>query len=94
MVNRDEVYSAIDSERDYQDMRIKRDGTTAPGPEHYHSPEEFVMYMDYYLGLAKQSASTIWGPACKPAMMEIVRKVTALGVAAMEQNGAPRRVIA
>lgn len=91
MATRAEVYNALDSERDYQDMRIARDGTTAPGPEHYHSPEEFLIYMDAYLNEAKRVASSVWGPECKPAVMEIVRKVTALGVACMEQNGAPQR---
>lgn len=93
MSTRQDVYAALDSERDYQDMRISRDGTTAVGPEHYHTPEEFLLYMDYYLNLAKQTASTVWGSECKPAIMEIVRKITALGVANMEANGAPKRVI-
>lgn len=78
------------SERAYQDMRIARDGTTAPN-EHYHSPEEFLLYIEYYAQKAREVASTTWGPECKPAVMDVIRKITALGFAAIEMNGAPRR---
>lgn len=90
MASRKEVYTALDSERDYQDHRIQTDGSTALG-EHYHSPEEYLVYMQDYLNEALHTAARVWGPACKPAIMEIVRKVTALGVACMEHNGAPQR---
>ncbi len=86
MSTRKEVYDAIDSERAYQDMRRARDH----GQE-THSPEEFLVYMQHYLGEALKTAATTWGPSAQLATMEIVRKVTALGVAAMEANGAPRR---
>lgn len=92
MPKRSEVYKAVDSERDYQDRRIARDGTTASGSEHYHTPEEFILYMEDYLNEARHVASRTWGPTAKPAIMELVRKVTALGVACMEANGAPHRV--
>lgn len=91
MHTRNEVYAAIDSERDYQEMRIVRDGSTAVGA-HHHTPEEFLLYMEDYLNEAKHIASRTWGPAAKPAIMEVVRKVVALGVACMELNGAPHRV--
>jgi hypothetical protein len=84
------VFDAIDGERDYQNMRMQRDGSTATD-DHPHTPEEFLLYMDHYLGLAKTAASTIWGPGCKPAIMDIVRKVVTLGVAAGEQHGMPQR---
>jgi hypothetical protein len=83
---RAEVYAAIDSERDYQDMRKHRDS----GAE-THSPEEFLLYMQDYLTEAVHAAARLWGPEAKPKIMEIVRKVTALGVACMEQHGAPKR---
>lgn len=90
MADRQEVYAAIDSERDYQEMRMVRDGSTASS-EHPHTPEEFLLYMEHYVHLAREAASTIWGPEAKPAILNIIRKVTALGVACMEANGAPRR---
>jgi hypothetical protein len=88
--SRADVYGAIDSERDYQDMRIERDGSTSAG-EHYHTPEEYLLYMEHYMLEARRIASTTWGPAAKPAILDVLRKVTALGVACMEDNGAPRR---
>lgn len=89
MTSRQEVYEVLDGERDYQEMRIKRDGSTADNG--VHTPEEYLLYMEDYLTEAKHVASRVWGAECHPAILEIVRKVTALGVACMEQNGAPAR---
>lgn len=89
-MTRAEVYSVLDSERDYQDMRIVRDGSTSAG-EHFHTPEEYIVYIQHYLNDALETASTTWGPDCKPAVMDKLRKVGALVVAAIEDNGAPRR---
>lgn len=86
MTSRADVYAAIDSERDYQEMRVKRDQGAG-----FHSTEEFLLYMDYYMTETKKIASTTWGPKAKDAILEFVRKVTALGVACMEQHGAPQR---
>lgn len=90
MASRGEVYAALDSERDYQESRRVRDGSTAEGRE--HSAEEWLIYMNSYLREANEVAARVWGPECTPRIMEIVRKVTALGVAAMEACGAPQRV--
>jgi hypothetical protein len=86
---RREVYQAIDGERNYQDRLILASGATLE--DHYHSPEEYLLYMQDYLNEAIHTASRTWGPECAPAVLNIVRKVTALGVACMEQNGAPQR---
>jgi hypothetical protein len=88
--SREEVYKAIDSERNYQQMRIVRDGSTATN-ENPHTPEEFLLYMEHYMFLARQTASTVWGPKCKPILLSDIRKVLALGVACMEIHGAPHR---
>lgn len=91
---RQQVYDALDSERDYQEMRKKRDGengTDNNGDPRSHSPEEYLVYMQDYLNEALHVASRTWGPEARLAIMEIVRKVTALGVANMEDNGAPQR---
>lgn len=95
MINRQEVYEAIDSERNYQDDRwgpylsAERD----PLPEHgmpagWRSLDEFVMYMQGYMNDLVHAASH---SADKIEALNIVRKVTALGVRCMEQHGAPRR---
>lgn len=86
MTNRNDVYAAIDSERDYQEMRKQRDQG-----QQFHSVEEFILYMEYYLQETRKIASTVWGPEAKPATLEFLRKVVALGVACMEVHGAPQR---
>jgi hypothetical protein len=93
---RAQVYAAIDSERDYQDMRAQRDGSTSWVNDEErghmeHSHEEWLIYMDSYLREAKEKAARVWGKNAQAEVMEVVRKVTALGVAAMEACGAPQR---
>jgi hypothetical protein len=85
-VERQSAYEAVDSERAYQNMRKSRDNG-APS----HSVDEFILYMDVYLDEAKRIAATSWGPDAKNKVLDFIRKVTALGVACMEENGAPRR---
>jgi hypothetical protein len=79
MTSRREVYKAIDTERDYQEVRW--DG-------HTHTVTEWMVYMRDYIeeGLHHVSRS-----ANELQALEEVRKVTALGVACMEQLGAPKR---
>ena len=83
MPNRAAVYHAIDTERTYQDKRWG-------GHDHdvRKSVGDFVVYMDYYMGLLKKALSTETDPG--PALDQL-RKVTALGVACMEVHGASRR---
>lgn len=89
--SRSDVYAAIDSERDYQESRK----AAAPGDPSYNgrvrTPEEYMVYMQDYLNEAMHKASREWGPAYRDGVVEIIRKVTALGVACMEDHGAPRR---
>lgn len=96
-LTRAEVYSVLDSERAYQEMRRVRDGSTTltdtntNGDTRDHSPEEYLLYIEHYLQEARVTASTIWGPDCKAQVMDKLRKVGALVVAAAESNGMPRR---
>ena len=82
---RDEVYLAIDGERDYQS---KWDLEESQGQ---HSVAEFIVYMQAYLNKAIEAVSFSADPAASQAALHVIRKVTALGVACMEQNGAPVR---
>lgn len=84
---RQEVYQAIDSERDYQDHVWGKDESTAGGD---HTVEDFVVYIDVYLAKVKEATML---PKAKRhlEMMNIMRKITALGVRCMEQHGAPLR---
>lgn len=82
-VDRATVYSVIDSERDYQEMRRVRDGGQPS-----HTPTEFLVYMRSYLNEALEKASRVWGEDADPAILDTMRKVVGLGVACMEENGA------
>jgi hypothetical protein len=89
---RSEVYAAIDSERIYQDNLAVKAGTD-PGTVRPHSLEEFAFYMERYMRVLNEELSTKWTPDRKPTpeSLNILRKITTLGVAAMEQHGAPKR---
>jgi len=89
-MERSEVYRILDGERDYQDERWIDD--TTPSGVHIHSPEEWIVYMEDYLAEAKHILSRNDAPKCYSDAMEIIRKVTAMGVASMEQNGCLERI--
>lgn len=81
----------IQGERQYQDMRWATDGD--PSNPHQHSPEEWIMYMEDYLAEAKHILSRNDESVAYPQAMEIIRKVAAMGVAAIEQNGCDPRAV-
>lgn len=84
MRNRHQVYRLIDDERDYQDSRW---GTTHDSE---HSPTEWLLFLQRYitLAIAIEGASKADNAA---EQMGAIRKITAIGVAAMEQNDTPKR---
>jgi len=91
-VTRQEVYTAIDSERDYQDSRwgegLSGERPAPEGEDGNRTLDEFILYIQNYaqnLG-AFASISDDW-----PEKLNKVRKVAGLCVAAMEQHGAPHR---
>lgn len=86
-VTRTQVYVVLDGERDYQDSLADTSETDGQ-----HSVEEFILYMEDYLHEARTVASRTWGPDAKRRALDIIRKVTGLGVACMEQNGTVARV--
>jgi len=88
-MERTKVYEILDGERDYQDERWKQDVTQMGN--HVHTPEEWIVYMEDYLAEAKHILSRNSVPDCYPDAMEIMRKVTAMGVCAMEQMGCKPR---
>ncbi|HLY04883.1 MAG TPA: hypothetical protein VKR31_03960 [Rhizomicrobium sp.] len=91
-MRRGRVFAALCSERDYQESRANAAGTPE-GEVRPHSVEEFVLYMESYLTEAREILSRTWTPdrSAPPAALHTLRKVTALGVACMEQHGAPMR---
>ena len=89
---RERVYRALDTERDYQKYLAKKAGVNAYKVRP-HSLEDFVLYMEDYMHELRHQLSRIWTRDRNPTteMLNTLRKVTALGVAAMEQHGAPYR---
>lgn len=84
------VYGAIDTERAYQE---KWDTAESSGK---HETGAFILFMEEYLSEARRLESTLESGGNTPehegeTALDFVRKVTALGVACMEQNGAPFR---
>ena len=85
MATREEVYIALDGERAYQRKWEKSES------EGKHSFEEWFTYMEDYIDEAQHILSREMKQDADLRVQNIMRKVTALGVAAMEQLGAPRR---
>ena len=82
---REQVYLAIDTERDYQDQKWTPETTTSNGQ---HSFEEWFMYIEDYVNEAKHILSRKAKQEADQEAAHIMRKVAAIAVAAMEQNGA------
>lgn len=85
-VSRQEVFAAINSERRYQ---TKWDSAES---QNIHTETEFVLFMEDYLMEAKHLLSRNAAEDVRKEVLDTIRKVTSLGVACMEQHGAPQRV--
>lgn len=83
-----DVFDAIVGERTYQDG-IWNAETTESGGE--HTVAEFLLYMQDYLNEAIHQSSRNPDPQARDMALNTVRKIVALGVCCMEQNGAPKR---
>lgn len=89
-VTREEVYNAIDSERDYQ-MAMAAKAHGDPSNDGKKQLETFVLYMDDYMTELKSQLSRTWGPEAYDKSLATMRKIVAIGVGAMEVHGAPKR---
>ncbi len=89
-MKREEVYKIIDGERDYQEERWNEETTASRG---IHTPYEWLTFMQDYLTEAMHIASRKPEPQAQGMVMESIRKITAMGVCAMEQNGAKSREV-
>ncbi len=87
-ISRGEVFRALNTERAYQDSRWNASTTTSAGT---HSFSEWIAYMEDYLAEAKHILARNAEQVANPQAADIMRKVTAMGVACMEQLGAPYR---
>ncbi len=84
------VYDAINGERDYQEKWNTADS------KGLHEVAGFVLFMEHYLHEARLLESTVESGGNDPqnlsqGSLDMIRKVVALGVSAMEQHGAPKR---
>lgn len=73
-----QALEAIESERAYQKRKW---------PNHKHSPVEWLLIMEKCLSDAKRT----WMSHGDARTMEEIRQIVAVGVAALEQCGAPKR---
>lgn len=91
-IPRTEVYTAIDSERSYQD-HLKKDRTSNPtdGTRSIdHTVGDFVTMMQHYQN--ELVAAWTQNPGDQAAM-ETMRKIGGIAVNCMEQHGAPKRIV-
>ena len=89
MTTRQEVYTAIDTEREYQDKHIAND------PERHdrvndanHSVGAYLTMLDAYVRKAQDAWTDHAG---HDRALEIVRKIAGIAVHCMEDHGAPLR---
>lgn len=85
---RNEVFKAIDSERDYQDSLWNETTTTSGGK---HEVGAWIVFMRSYLSEAEDQISRAADPAASQNALNTIRKIVTIGVACMEQHGAPKR---
>lgn len=84
MVFREEIYKAIDGEREYQEGWRDPLLTTSGGD---HSIQEFLTYIESYTREAIEVGCRRPDPAAIEHGLHALRKIAALAVSAMEQHG-------
>lgn len=88
VLTQEQVFELIRGERRYQDSRWN-ESTTVTGGD--HSFEEWIIYIEHYLAKAKTVLATTTKTVADPEAADNLRKVAALAVAALENNGGPAR---
>ena len=83
MIDRADVYSAIDSERAYQD-KLTPDRTDGS----FHTVGDFVTMLQYYQNELVQEWTMHGGD---DNALEVMRKIGGIAVHCMEKHGAPHR---
>lgn len=86
--DRQEVYQAIDSERDYQDKKWGSFSSMGRPGHGERTVDEFVLYIHGYTSKLVDIAVISNKPE---EVLDFVRKVAGLCVHCMEQHGAPKR---
>lgn len=88
MIQRSEVYAAIDGERDYQDAQ-KGNAARHEGAPTIQPVGEVLTYVRKCLRDAEEAAYR--GATGAKDALPFVRKIAALSVYCMENHGAPKR---
>jgi len=87
-LTRAEVYTLIDGERDYQNKRWNVSTTSSQG---WHSSQEWLSFIQDYASEGLHLGAREADQVAYNKQLAIIRKIAAMGVAAMEQHGAPPR---
>jgi hypothetical protein len=77
-----EAFNAIRKEREYQDRLWGRTPTKG-----LHSVAEWILYIQDYIQEAGNAISRNASPGCDEEALHSIRKVAAMAVCCMEQNG-------
>ena len=85
-MKRKKVYKLLDGEREYQDT-VRKENEKETREDSEKSVADFILYMENKLDEAKHHVYYL----SNEAAMDSIRKVTGLGVAAMEAFGANPR---
>lgn len=86
MIERKDVYSAIDDERDYQDS-LRKDVYNDTKEDSEKSLADFIIYIEYTLNRCKESSYFLKDRD----VLSYMRKIAALAVACMETHGVVER---
>lgn len=88
-MKREDVYRMIDSERVYQDKKWSKDNHKESRDSLDRTIDEFATYIQGYTNqLIEVCSRTDEGEP----KLEVIRKITALGVACGEKHGLPERI--
>jgi hypothetical protein len=82
----EDVFEAIRKEREYQDRLW---GDTAEAG--VHNVTEYILFMQNYLREAEDIVCRKAAPQCNEDALHIIRKIAAMAVCCMEQNGIVER---
>jgi hypothetical protein len=80
MTRTTEALGAVRKEREYQNRLWGMD-------THTHTVSEWLLYMRDYLDEAAKIVSREASPVCDEKALHIIRKIAAMSVCCMEQNG-------
>jgi hypothetical protein len=88
--SRNEVYAAVDSEREYQEYVVEPSLAGQDQGLTEHTIGDELVLMKVYLDKAMSAAAS---RPTKETALDFVRKIVGVGVRCMENHGAPPRMV-